>query len=205
MADRDLTALYSGGNLAFRDVPSEAHPEGKTYVVKSPNAKVGLWLRSIGDLGMKAAAGVELTGEQKQSLLLDVDDTVTFFDLVLGPVRAELIEDGVTLQTLDTISDDAFSYFAIGKEFADFNLIRRIAELALEAGQGNGAARPNRAARRAKPTKKTTGTRGTPRKRAGSKSSPASMDTQDPTPSPGSSSGSSSARKRQPPRKASAS
>lgn len=161
MATRDLSAFFDDGTLEYPGVPSSAHPEGKTYKVKSPDAKTGVWFASIAELGVKAANGTAMSADDAAKLILDDDEEMTWYQRVLGAAYDEMLTDGVSWVLLQRIGDDAYLYFGLDQDVADVAL----------ASSGKAIARANRATRRA-------ATKSTARKPAGSKSARASTGTQ---------------------------
>lgn len=154
MAQRDLSEFFDD-SLEYTNVKSKAYPDGKTYRIASPDAKTGVWLAALAEVGVRAAAGADIAAEDLNSLKLDDDEEISLYQRVMGPVYDELIEDGVPWTVLQKIGEDAYIYFALSPEVADASL----------EGSGNQPARPNRAKRR------------TAQKTAGSKSSRASTAT----------------------------
>lgn len=170
MAVRDLAAYFDGG-IDYPNVPSKAHPKGKTYRVESPDAKTGLWLSQLAHLGGKAAFGGNVSAKDLTSLKLDDEGEQDLYQRVMGctdeceklqedgtkgprcgSTYDQMFEDGVAWMTLSKIGQDAFLYFALDESVANQSL----------EGQGKAVAVPNRQEKRAAA------------KKAGRKSSPAS-------------------------------
>jgi len=150
MALRDLQAFLEDDGLdypwppsAFKDAAE--FPQGKSYHVDSPDAKTGLWLTSLADLGARAMAGAELSADETARIRLDDDAEASFYQRILGGVYDEMLADGLKWSVLQKTALDAYMYFTMGPDAADLAL----------AGQGKQAARANRAARRA--AKRTAG------------------------------------------------
>jgi hypothetical protein len=117
----DLTEL-----LAFLDegheypgVKSKRHPDGKTYRVPPPDAKTGLWLTSLAELGAASVAGGKLSAEDLASLSIDDDDEPQFYARVLGGAYAEMMDDGVSFVALQAIGQHAFLTFTMSQDVAD--------------------------------------------------------------------------------------
>lgn len=180
MPIRDLGELLHP-ELEYPGVGSTKYPRkddgtgGKTYKVPSPDAREGLRLTALANLGLKAAAGGQMSPEDAAAVKLDDDGEKDLYRrLLTADVYDEMLEDGVPWLTLKAIGEDALTYFGMSPELADLALeLRR---------QGNLAARTNRATRRA--AKKPSSKRATPRKRVGSKSSrePGAIPVQTPDP-----------------------
>lgn len=166
MAIKDLSS-YLGDDAI--DFPID----GKTYRVESPDAKTGLFLASLANVGVKAASGADVGQADVDKLNLDDDEEHDLMEMVLGDTLAELIADGVKWTKIQRLNKYCFIYFAIGEDAADE---------ALKSGALTGEApAPNRAARRAgsrgavTTTKRRASTAGTtsppkrkPRPKAGS-------------------------------------
>lgn len=134
MALKDLSSFLDDDAI---DVPID----GKTYRIESPDAKTGLFLSAMANLGVKATAGGEIDEDDLASLDLDDDKERDFMRTVLGDTLDELVADGVKWVKIQRVSRYAFLYFAIGEEAADE---------ALANGTLTGEAKaPNRAQRRA--------------------------------------------------------
>ena len=162
MATRDLAAFLDDGALDYLGIKSAKHPEGKTYRVPSPDAKTGLWLAALGDMGLRSASGAGLSAQEARDLKLDDDEEADLYRRVLGPVHAEMVEDGVSWAVLRQVAIDAYICFAVNVEIADVALAR----------SGEGQARANRATRRSAPTSTVR----TGKKTGGSSSKKASTD-----------------------------
>lgn len=157
MTTRDVSSLF-GSTIDYPGVPSTAHPGGKLYRVPSPSAELGVQLTYRATLGLKQARGLQLTDDERAALALNDEDEATFYQEILGPVHDEMIADGVQWTLLQGIAGDAYLVITGNEALADIRLAR---------AAGEALARANRATRRA----------ATPRKKVGSKSSPASSGT----------------------------
>lgn len=166
MAIRDLSDFFLDGALVYPGVPSEKHPDGKTYTVKCVDARTGVWLESLVDVGAKRAVGADLSLKDVQSLVLDDDQELSLYQRLLGPVYQELIDDNVSKAMRDYIHQDVLVAFSLGIEAADNVLAKAL------ANRGNPPAAPEAAQEKPK-----RATRSTARKTAGSKSGPASTAT----------------------------
>lgn len=115
------------------------------YQVPSPSAKTGLWLQALWNLGSTAAAGGEISAQDRASLQLSDDEERSLYQRVLGRVFDEMLADEVNWSALCKIGQDAYLCFAQSQDIADLAL----------AGQGERLARGNRATRRG--AKRTAG------------------------------------------------
>lgn len=168
MPTRDLSSLF-GATIDYPGVPSREHPGGRVYKVPSPPADVGAKWTAHAALGLKLAAGRQLTDDERASLILDDEQEKTFFAEILGPVYDEMLADGVDWMVLRGVATDAYLVMTDNQALADVTL----------AVQGEAAARANRATRRAA-TKRTRA------RTAGSNSSRASTGTRARTRNPAS-------------------
>ena len=134
MALKDLSSYLDDDAISFP-------LDGKTYRIESPDAKTGLLLSSMVNLGVKASTGGEIDDADLASLDLDGAKERDFMRMVLGDTLDELVADEVSWVKIQRISRYAFLYFAVGEDTADE---------ALKSGALSGeASAPNRAKRRA--------------------------------------------------------
>lgn len=134
MALKDLSSFLDDDAIDFPI-------DGKTYRVESPDAKTGLFLASLANVGVKAASGADLGQTDIDKLDLDDDEEHDLMRMVLGDTLDELLADGVKWTKIQRLNKYCFIYFAIGEDAADE---------ALKSGALAGEApAPNRAARRA--------------------------------------------------------
>jgi len=152
MAVRDLSQFLEDDGLEYPLQPSSFEdparfPDGKTYRVASPSAKVGLWLTALAELGMKANTGADLAVEDIERIKLDDDDEKTLYQRVLGATYDEMLADGLKWTVLQRVGQDAYLCFAMSQDIANSALV----------GRGEAVARANRATRRA--AKRTGGRR----------------------------------------------
>lgn len=138
----DLAAFLSDDALRLPPIKSRKHPNGKSYTVPSPDAETGLWLNSVANLGILAAAdegGQVLSPQQKASLELDDNDERNFHQRVLGTAYDEMLADGVSWVVLTRLSSYVFTYYGISPE---------VANDAMKAGAFGGPKAPARPADR---------------------------------------------------------
>ena len=72
-------------------VPSTAHPGRKLYKIASPNARDGLQIEKITNIAIHLANG----GEDINTEMLDDDEERDLYQMLLGPVYQEMLDDGV--------------------------------------------------------------------------------------------------------------
>lgn len=125
-------------------IKSKKHPEGKVYVIPSPDAETGLSLTAMVNLANKAASGQLATEEQAkeaaEELELDDNDERDLYERVLGTAYAELREDNVPWTAIQRLGQYCLIYFGMSAQAAT---------RALQTGVLLGeAAGPNRAEKR---------------------------------------------------------
>lgn len=129
---------------ACTNADCEAKGQHVHYAVPSPDAKTGLWLAGLADIGARAARGDEVDAKALAKIRLDDNEERTLYQRVLGNAYDEMVADGVKWTALQRMGQDAYLCFALSQEVADVAL-------------GEAPARANRATRRA--TAKTAGRR----------------------------------------------
>lgn len=158
MAKLDLSGYLDDDCVEVPGIRSVKHPEGFTYHFDSPDAKTGMFLAALADLGVKASAGVDI-GAQAARLELDDDQERDLMRDVMGSTLDELLADGVSWVRIQRLNKLLFIHFAMGEEMA--------AQVLKASGEAPVPA--NRAARRAATKKATPVKSVTPRaSRAGS-------------------------------------
>lgn len=149
MPHLDLGAYLSDDALTLDNVPSEKHPDGKSYTIASPSARFTLQLRRMMEV-WGARDGDTAPSET------DIADLVTlttgedgkpvdFRKRLLGPAHDEMVDDGISGERLQMISNVVMAHYGTGPHVAE----------AIVASLGKPPARPNRATRRT--GKKTAG------------------------------------------------
>lgn len=124
MALRDLAAFLEDDGLDY-PLPASAFgdptrfPDGKTYKVPSPDARTGLWLSGLFDIGAKAAAGTKVSADDLSAVRLDDNEERSLYRRVLGSAYDEMLVDGVKWTTLQRIGQDAYLCFAASTDLAD--------------------------------------------------------------------------------------
>lgn len=172
MATRDLSDFFEPW-IDYPNVPCKAEPKLKTYRVQSPDAKTGLWLTGMGQLGARAGVGLPISAADALSLKLEDDEERNFYQMVLGcesncgeqqedgtvydcasSTYHQMMDDEVPWAWIEKIAQDSFLFFAFNEQYADQRLQEGL-------GKAPTTTVPNRAERRAGA-------------KAGRKSSPAS-------------------------------
>lgn len=122
-------------------IKSEAHPEGRDYLIPSPNAKTGMRLVALADIATKKAKGEKITATDAARLQLDDREEIEFTQVVLGSAYQEMLDDNVSHVRIQRAVQFAYVYFTQGKHAA---------EEAAKAGvfAGGKVQAPNRAQRR---------------------------------------------------------
>lgn len=137
---RDLAGYLDDDSVEIPSIPSTKYPEGKTYKFASPDAKTGMFLANLADIGIKAKNGADL-GNDAAKLQLDDDEERDLMQKVMGATLGEMIEDGVSWIRIQKLNNYLFIYFAMGAEVAELMATRL----------GEAQAPKNRSERRAKP------------------------------------------------------
>lgn len=149
MARLDLSTYLDDDSVTIPGIPSKAHPDGRDYTITSPDAKTGMRLAAMADLGIKAHAGT-VSEADVAALQLDDDEERDLYRMVLGDTLDELVADGVSWARIQKLGRYLFVHYSMGEEAA-----------AEAVNRSGGATAPaNRAARRA--TKKTATPKASP-------------------------------------------
>jgi len=116
---KDLQTFFDDDALKLPPIKSKKHPNGKRYVVQSPDFETGMLLQQLANLGAKAAAGVELTEADAKKLNLDDDEEREFAAMLLGETLNEMRADGVSWASIQKVVKYAFAYYAMSPEAAE--------------------------------------------------------------------------------------
>jgi hypothetical protein len=144
MAENELGELFDfleDDGLTTPPVKGKKYPEGKVYVIPSPDAETGARLTALGELGVKLEKGLEVTENDMKRLRLNDAEEREFAEQVLGSALPELFEDGVSWVIIQRLTKFAFVHFSISPEAA-----REAAQRGVFSGK---ALARNRAQRRA--------------------------------------------------------
>lgn len=131
-------------SLTLTGIPSDKFPNGKDYVVQSPDAETGMRLAAMGDVILRASFGHDIDQRTKDKFKLDDDEERELMDEVLGETGEEMIADGVKWVHLRGIIKYTFAHFALGAEQAE-----KMKENGILSGKAPEPS--NRAERRQKP------------------------------------------------------
>lgn len=104
--------------LTIPRVKSKAHPEGRDYVIPSPDVETGIRLTALGEIANKVNQGVEVSPRDIKRLHFDDEQEHEFAEQVLGPVYQQMIDDGVSWVRVQKITQYAFTHFAFGADAA---------------------------------------------------------------------------------------
>lgn len=135
-------AFFDDDSLTLPPIKSKAHPEGKVYVVPSPDFETGALLQKLANIAQRIQAGVPVPAEEAKKIKFDDDQEVDLAKMLLGPTLEEMKADGVGWGPIRKVTQYAFTHYAISPEAAE--------RLAAPKAQ----APANRSERRAKPKKK---------------------------------------------------
>lgn len=146
----ELFSFLEDDGLTIPGVISREHPEGRDYVIPSPDGETGARLTALGELGIKVNKGVEVKERDVRRLQMDDAEEREFMEQVLGSAFKEMMDDGVSWVRMQRINQYAFTHFAISDEAA-----RAAALKGAFSGTGKAPAL-NRQERRAQGRKTTT-------------------------------------------------
>lgn len=147
----DLESFLNDDGFDTPKIKSKKFPEGKVYHVSSPDAETGLRLEALANMAAVAAVGGPVSGERVNSLVMNDGEERSFMQQVLGATYQEMLDDGVPWVTMQRLNQYAFAYFAVSPQAANKGV-----EQGIFAGKAQGP-EGNRAERRAKAKKSSTG------------------------------------------------
>lgn len=123
MSKLDLARYLDDDSVEVSGITSTAHPEGKTYRFASPDAKTGMWLAGLADLGIQSNQGADI-GAQEAQLELNDDQERDLMRKVMGETLDELVADGVSWIRIQKLNRYLFIHFAMGEEVAEAMALR---------------------------------------------------------------------------------
>lgn len=100
-------------------IKSHAYPEGKLYVVPSPDAETGMRLTALADVARKQQQGVKVSERDAARLHISDDEEREFAQQVMGSCYDEMVRDGVSWVIIQRVMNYAYIYFSMGKDTAD--------------------------------------------------------------------------------------
>lgn len=103
----------------FFDDTLEIPIRGKVYHIPSPDAETGLWCQQIFEIGAKAQAGQSVSDAAVAKLRLGDDEERSLYDRVLGPVKQEMIDDGLPWSRVSAVGETAIIWIATDRETAE--------------------------------------------------------------------------------------
>lgn len=125
-------------------IVSKKYPQGKVYVIDSPDAETGLSLTAMVNLANKAASGQLATEEQAkeavEELELDDNDERDLYERVLGDSYAELLADNAPWTAIQRLGQYCLIYYGMSAQAASKAL-----QSGVLLGEASG---PNREERR---------------------------------------------------------
>lgn len=148
---------------AFFDSTLKLPIGGKSYVIPSPDAELGLRCQVIADISRKASIGMPVTDAERAMMTVSDDQEESWFARTMGPAYEEMLTDGVDWVKIRHAAGTVFIWITQGQSSAERYW-----------GSNRPEGRAPKAPRDRKPSakKKKSGRRGSP---AGSTSpSPAS-------------------------------
>lgn len=135
-------AFFDDDELRLPPIKSKEHPNGKRYVVQSPDFETGVTLQKLANIAQRISAGLPVSEEEAHKLKFDDEQEVDLGVLLLGDTLEEMKADGVGWGSIRRTIQYAFTHYAISPEAAE-----RLASPKAQAPE-------NRSERRAKPKKK---------------------------------------------------
>lgn len=111
--------------MTFRDLDEFFDPQlvlpikGKEYVVESPDAKTGLFVKGLMALAQTAAAGGDIDPDDFQALELDDTQERDLYRRLLGATYDEMLSDGVSWHRVQHAGQTALFWVDRGKPFAE--------------------------------------------------------------------------------------
>lgn len=160
MSTKDPTFDFlEDDSLRIPGVKSTAHPEGRDYIVPSPDMDTGIFLRRLNSYMSMVQKGQTPPAAEEQRLKDWLDRRTQGMEvdgedmqaaagrLILGGVWDELVADGVSWERAQRMSKFAYVAFAVSRDIA---LEAALSGALVGGGQG---AMANRAERRAQKKK----------------------------------------------------
>mgnify|MGYP001566022850 FL=1 len=126
MARLDLAGYFDDDSVEIPGITSPNFPGGKTYKFASPDAKTGMWLANLADLGIRSNQGADI-GEEATKLELDDNEERDLMKMVMGNTLQEMVADGVSWVRIQKLNRYLFIHFAMGEEVAGM-MAKRLGE-----------------------------------------------------------------------------
>lgn len=143
MPTLDLSDFLADDALTLTGIVSTKHPDGKSYTIVSPSAKMGLRLQRVMQTWSATGPTTPPNAEQITELLgLVTDDggnPIDFHVKLMGDTYQQMVDDGVSAEGLDRITSLVVTYYGTGSAMA---------KALVEAASEGKTEAPNRAARR---------------------------------------------------------
>lgn len=121
MAAPDLSAFGSfldDDGFTTPPIPSRDHPDGRAYLVPSPDGVTGARMVALAGIAAKKNANVEVTAADLDKLNLNDQEERDFMEMVLGSAYAEMMADGVSWQRISRLGQYAFVVVTQGEQAA---------------------------------------------------------------------------------------
>lgn len=110
---------WVAGDVLELPAQSPAHPHGRTYRVPSCPAKVGVKLEALYARSLEVQRARREGRPVPADTELDDDDELDLYRDALGPVHAQLVEDGVPWAMLKHLALTSFYWHVAGREVAE--------------------------------------------------------------------------------------
>lgn len=102
---------FAAAAKRYIDLPIDGH----TYRIHAPDAKTGLFVHTLFELGDRT----DLTDEEKQALQLDDDAENDLDARLFGPTKDEMLANGVDFETFGLVRLTVFMWLARGRNVAE--------------------------------------------------------------------------------------
>lgn len=111
--------------MSFKDLDDFFDPtlrlpiRGKVYVVKSPDAKLGVKVQRLVALGFAAAGGADMSAADLDSLNLDDEQERDLYPRLLGDAYTEMVDDDLPWEWVKHAGSTALMWVGAGIEAAE--------------------------------------------------------------------------------------
>lgn len=110
---------FDDDSLKLPPIKSKKHPNGKVYVVKSPDFETGLLLQKLAAIAQRLHLGLEVSEEEAKQLKFNDDQENDLAAMLLGETLDKMKDDGVGWGPIRRATQFAFTYYALSPEAAE--------------------------------------------------------------------------------------
>lgn len=121
MTDTDLSAFadfLDDDGFTTPPIKSSNFPEGKPYLVPSPDGVTGARLSALVAIAAKKSQKLEVTANDLQKIKFSDDEERDLMQMCLGTAYGEMMDDGVTWQRISRIGQYALVVITQGEQAA---------------------------------------------------------------------------------------